>query len=884
VAGTGPAAAVALAMLALAGVFVAMAVPRASLGYRTQALQRALRAASSSQTTVIADADMSGLAGGYLRPAVIATAQASLAAGLRRDGLPLAPGTWGGLSTDSAAFSGGRPPATGAPPELELMYRPGLGRHATLIAGSLPGAAQPAAGAIQIAVTEATAARFGLHVGSALRAAHRNLVISGIVRPRDATASFWAIQPATAAPLLTQLCNSCAPYWDGVAFVGGATVPELPGFLAPQPVHGIWSFPLSLGTVSADQAAGLLATLQAAAYLPAAASLGTRLTGAAGQGAEIAITLSSGLVTTLAPFVATDDAVQRALSLLFVSLAVIAAVVVLLGARLVAGHRHAEFAVMRARGASVRQVAAIALAGGAIAALPAAAAAGGAAILATPGPAPVLSWWLAALVTGAALAGPPLLAAWQHRARRRTAPGTGRARQRAAAARRWLTDAALACAAVGGLVALRQQGLPPPGGVDLFTSAAPVLVAIPVALLIMRGYPPVLRWLARLAARRRGVVLVVGLARGTAAQGAALPAFALVLAFAVTAFAATARGAVQRAEGTASWQATGADAVVTAPAVGPGITAAAQHRIAGVPGVRRTAPMSVTTGTSGQGLPIPVVIVGPQQYAAVVAGTPAAFPAGALTRPAGARAGVVPVLLSPAGRAMLGPRGQLYAAGRELRIRAAGSVASFPGVQPGGQFVVLPRWALGGHAPAATVLAIAGPRLDTAALSATARRAVPGAQVTLRSQVLAAISGAPLPHGGFVTYAQGAAAAAGFGLLVLALTLVLGARSRDLTLTRLATMGLAAAQRRRIMAAETLPAVLAAALGGVACALALVPLVGPALNLAAFTGMPVTAPLRADLTAVAATAGGLLFLAGLVLTITGSRARARGAAQALRTE
>ena len=38
-----------------------------------------------------------------------------------------------------------------------------------------------------------------------------------------------------------------------------------------------------------------------------------------------------------------------------------AAVVVLLGARLVAKHRHGEFTMMRARGASLRQIAAVAL-------------------------------------------------------------------------------------------------------------------------------------------------------------------------------------------------------------------------------------------------------------------------------------------------------------------------------------------------------------------------------------------------------------------------------------------------------------------------------------------------------------------------------------------
>ena len=79
--------------------------------------------------------------------------------------------------------------------------------------------------------------------------------------------------------------------------------------------------------------------------------------------------------------------------------------------------------------------------------------------------------------------------------------------------------------------------LDPPGQVDLFTSAAPVLAAVPVALLIMRAYPAGLRWLTKLSRRRRGVVLVVGFARGrAAAQASLLPAFALVLAFTVIAF------------------------------------------------------------------------------------------------------------------------------------------------------------------------------------------------------------------------------------------------------------------------------------------------------------------------------------------------------------
>ena len=180
------------------------------------------------------------------------------------------------------------------------------------------------------------------------------------------------------------------------------------------------------------------------------------------------------------------------------------------------------------------------------------------------------------------------------------------------------------------------------------------------------------------------------------------------------------------------------------------------------------------------------------------------------------------------------------------------------------------------------MIAVVGPRLDTAALVSTARRAIPGVQITLRSHLLAGISGAPLPHGGFVTFAQGIAAVGAFSLLILMLTLVLSARSRELTMARLGTMGLGPAQSRRIAAVETLPAILAVAVGGTACALALVPLVGSAMDLAAFTGLPVTAPLHADALAILIAIGGLLLVAALTLTIQNRLARGRGAAQALR--
>jgi putative ABC transport system permease protein len=892
--GNGAAASAALAILVLVCAFIAVAVPRASLGYRTQVLQRILRAAPSAQTAVLGDTDLSGLDHAYLGADQLALTGRTIAGGLQRAGLPLAPAVaqWSGLTYRLGEFSGAPRPAAEhmVPPQLELLYRSGLGGNATLVAGSLPSRAKASShsASLQVAVTAATAARLGLHVGSQLQAAGQRLVVSGIIRPLGASSSFWTVDASAAAPQLTYPSRDSAPYLSSAAFVGEAELPVVEGYLGTLPLHTNWSFPLDTGAVNADQAAGLLSALQRVSYLPVVAAESSRLGVVTGAN-EAAVNLNCGLVTALPAFVAADAAVQRALSLLFVSLAAIAAVVVLLGARLVTEHRRSEFAMMRARGASLRQVATVAAAGGAAVVLPAAFVAVGAAVLATPGPASWLSWWLAVLITMTALACPPVLAVWWHRTRRDAGPARAApaARRRIATARRWVSDGALVCGAVGGLIILRRQGLPPPGSVDLFTSVAPVLVAIPVALCVVRAYPLFLRQLTRLARRRRGVVMVVGLARGSAAaRTSLLPAFALILTLTVVAFATMARGAVARADISASWHAAGADAVVSAPPTGPGITPAALRQITSVPGARRTTTISVTTGTSDQGLPLPVVIVDPQRYAALTAGTPAPpFPAAVLAQPGSGTAGPasgVPTLASAAGQATLGQSNGLFIAGRHLRLHLAGDLENIPGMPAGGQFLVLPAWTFGNQVPPPTVIALVGPRLDTAALERVVRRAVPGAQITLRSRLLAAISGAPLPHGGFVTFAQGAAAAAAFGLLVLLLMLVLSARSREITLARLITMGLGPAQSRRITAVETLPAILAAAVGGTACALVLVPLVGPALNLAAFAGMPVSVPLHADPAALAVAVGGLAVLTALTLAIQDTLARHLGAGQALR--
>ncbi len=119
-------------------------------------------------------------------------------------------------------------------------------------------------------------------------------------------------------------------------------------------------------------------------------------------------------------------------------------------------------------------------------------------------------------------------------------------------------------------------------------------------------------------------------------------------------------------------------------------------------------------------------------------------------------------------------------------------------------------------------------------------------------------------------------------MLILLLILVLGARSRELTLARLATMGLSRRQARRLVIVETMPSVLAALAGGAACAVALAPLLGPELDLSVFTGYGQSVPVRADLVSIAIAAAGLVVLAALTLAVQAAVARRRGTGTALR--
>jgi len=898
--GTAVASHVALAVLVLGCTFLALAGPRVALGIRTDALRRTLSGAPALTTAVAANAGwtsftstLAGTSGvsSILTPGRLGEVTGQLARDLGGDGLPLSPpaARWASLTTKLSQVSGlPGPPGAAAAPQLELVYRDPLERHASLAAGRYPAAAGEPGGRLGVVVTEQTATRMGLRVGSRFAVASGTgsirLAVTGILRERDPGSAFWTADQTVAQPALATPPRMPS-FWAAGAFIGSGQVAAVQAADGTLGIQLQWEFPLALGGLRADQAQALYGQLgQASAQVPA-------LTGSL-RGAGTGVAVSNSLAPTLAAFLAAAAQVGSVLSLLFTGLAATAAVVILLAGWMLVQRRDGDFALLRARGATGAQLSAVMLRGTTLACVPAALLGGGLAVAATPADPAVAAWWLGGLIVAAGLLGPPAAVAWRYRPARRVAAGRRRLR-----ARRLVAEGALTAAAIGGIVLLHEPGAAPAGapgaaGGGVYPDLAPVLVAVPAVLLVMRLYPLAVRGLLRLSARRAGVTGFLALARAARAPaGTALPLFALVLALALAAFSGMVRAAVARGDVAASWQATGADAVVNAPAARGALTPAARRAITAVPGVRRAAAVRVTSWTLPGQQAAQAVAVDPASYAALVASTPSPpVRSGQLavlgTPPGRAAPGaVVAVLASPSVAAALG-RGTVTLTAvpgpGSLRVHVAGVIGSTPALPGSHSFLLMGlRAAAAAGQPAQPTMMLLTGGVSGAGLAAVIRHTVPGAQLTLRSAALAVLSGAPLQHGTFVLLGASAAAAAGFSLAALVAGLALGAAERRQTLSRLAAMGLGAAQARRLVLLEQAPALLAAAVAGTACALILPALTASSLDLSVFTGSSAAVPVRPDLATLAIPVAGLALLAGAAAAAA-TRAWGGGVATALR--
>jgi putative ABC transport system permease protein len=904
----GAAGSLALALLAGGCMLAATAGPRQAAATGTRVLQQTVDGATPlAQTVVVAtnwatvDGDFgaarNSIASEILTPADLADATTQFRRDFAAPILPLAPQSadWAGMTSIPGDLLHAPASLEGIPAKLEVAYRSPIAGHLRLLAGTMPRASPqptatsvPSAAVLQVVVTPQTARTFALRPGSeamisnivlgqASQASQVRLDVTGIVEPTDPAATFWRTDPLLAGPSLNRVGQGLL--WEGAVIADpgeSAAVQQIFG----QPGLDIqWDLPMDTASLR-GQAPALLDQLnQITGQTP-------KMTGRLAPMAD-ALTVSCGLVTPLTAVVQAANAVNVLLWMVYMGLLVAGVVVLLLAAQMIAARRSAELAQRRSRGASAWQLCWLGSVGAAVACGPAAALAWALAVVLIPDSAPagLAAWWPGIVTLAIAVAGPGVMAAWQHRLPRRRL-----ARRRGRWAIRVIAEVTACAAAVGGIIVFRGQ----PGATNLYTSAAPVLVAVPAVIVVLRLYPLLLRGLARGSARRRGVIGFLGLARAARADATlVLPAITLVLAITVVAFTGMVRDAVLRGETAASWQATGADVVLTVPGqpgTATGISPAAVRAITAVPGVQRAATALVLSVSVDDGQVATAIAVDPASYAALVASVPGFPPVNPALLAASHGQAVIPVLASPQAAAYLGAQGGSAIAPQgglpALRVRVAGQLPSTPALPGGGPFILLPLPAIGSAStPVVNQMLLTGPSIDMARLRAAVRATMPGTDapvITTRSQALQELAGAPLQQGTFVLFTLVIGFAAALALAVLLLELALSAADRELTMARLATMGLAEGQRLRLTVIEVLPAVAASAVAAAGCAVVLPGLVAPAVDLSVFTGSQAPVPLRPDYASFALPLAGLLLVTVIALAWEIKRGRARSVALLMR--
>jgi len=897
VTGMGIAGSLALALLTGGCVLAATAGPREAQATGLLGVQQMMNGLPQVEKTIVVTTNYvsvnSALQGvsqqASLTPANLDDVTAQLHRDFGTGPLPLAPRSadWAAMTSSPRGVIAALPALQGIPAQVEVTYPYPVADHMRLVAGSMPDTS-PASG-IQVVVTAQTASAWGLRPGSQVAVIaplqttisgngppspsfKLNLDVTGIVAPTDPDSSFWKADPLLAAP---NLYVSQSKLWEGAFIADPGEITMMQEIFGLAGLSIRWELPVATTGPRAQAPALYSEMKQFTLQTP-------QLTGLLAPMSN-ALSTSSALLGPLATLVAVSNGVNVLLWMVYVGLAVAGVVMMLLAARMVAARRSAEMAVRRARGASLAHLFWRGSFGAAVAGVPAAALAWALAVLLVPGPGPTgwVAWWPGIATLAVAVLGPGVAAAWQHRLpRRRRSVGRERARWRRRWATRVIFEVTACAAAIGGIIVVRQQG----GGGDLYTSAAPLLVAVPAVIVVLRLYQPLLRGLARASAGRRGVIGFLGLTRAAQATATlALPAITLVLTLTVAAFTIMVRDAVVRGEIAASWQETGADVALTySPGFGAG--PAAVRAFAAVPGVQHAAtavelPLDLTGGER-----VTAIAVDPASYAALVASTEGYSPVSPalITQVPGQAA--VPVLASPAAAAVLGRQGSVSIAAQQglpaLRVRVSGELQSTPALPGGGTFLVLPLSAIGDVGAPVNVLLLTGPSIDVSRLHAV-QATMPDADdltITTRSQVLQELTGAPLQHGTFLIFTLAIVCALALALAVMLLELALGTADRELTMAKLATMGLDERQRVRLSVLEAFPAIAASAVAAVACAIALPRLVAPAINLSAFTQSQASVPLRPDFASFLLPLAGLLVVTVIALAYEIRSRRGRVAA------
>ncbi|MBA4860053.1 ABC transporter permease [Streptomyces sp. PSKA54] len=874
---TAPGTALAFAVLVLITAFLAAVLPRAVDAYETEGLRRDIDGASPASTVLELSAPQPGLEipgparEQAMRPQALAAVHRKaldrLPEPLRTDTTESA---YGVRTSESLLGLDRWLPHLNAPPRFTLAAQSELARHATVRNGRLPTAAREVTEdtrEVEAAATAETARVMRLRVGSVVSLGGfpgRPLAvrITGIVEPRRPEGSYWSAEPVLRTPAIAALPSNPPPfYWEAGLLLAPGAAPALLGSQGKPERY--WRLAPTTGRLTAQDVPELVDRIASFEGGPGL----LRMREIAGDTAEF----GTDLETVVGSYAATREAITPVVAVAAFGIGAVAAVVLAMTGGLIAARRAAELALLRARGGSLRGIAGRLLAETAVVALPATAVGLLLAVLAVDEARLLPAVLGAAAVALLACAALPVRAVVSHRGPQPHGEREDLAHTRPSS-RRTVAELTALVLAVGSVMALRRRGAT--GAGDLLVSAAPVLVGLIAALLLVRLYPLPLRWAARPAGRLRGVVGFLSLARAgrSPATGTALPLLALLMALTTAAFGGSVLAGVSDARDRAALLATGADARISSPGDAAALPAGVERAVRGVAGVRavtavrieRTAELS--SAGKGQKESLTLIAVEPKSYAGLARQLGlGAFPADVLK----GSGGVLNAVASPGVAERLGraPRRITSLAG-DVTVRVAAVRPRTPAA-PGTEFLLIDAAGLERSGP--TTLLATGETLDARALRAAVRGAGKGFTVTLRSEERAALSDSPLQAGAERIYAAAVASGAGYAVLALLLSFVQSAPERAALLARLRTMGLTTRQGRRLIGLEALPQALLAAGGGMTVGWATIRLLAPGIDLdrlalAAAPGLARVdgASLRTDAWSLALPAAGTVLLAGAV--------------------
>ncbi|MFE5854310.1 FtsX-like permease family protein [Streptomyces sp. NPDC056500] len=825
---TSPGAAVALLVLVLVTSFLAAAFPRAVDGYESDGLRQEIRAASPDRSVIqftespaeeFTDTsdDPEADAAYRLRPERLTKAYrailSALPGPLRAD---VDQSAYGVRSVEpERAGDAWLPELDGGRPAFTFSTQAGLGDHSTLLKGRLPRAGK-GSGTVEGAVTAATAAALRITVGATVHAGPITVRVTGIVTPRNPQLGYWSTEPVLRTPTLLYVGQPVpVPYWHGALLLDPGSAEALLALPnAPEPYWRIAPDPSGLDIADLSELRDSVASAESGPLRTALRD-------------SISPELDAG--TTLDELLLGFDDIRAAIGPVVAVAAFgagsVAFVVLLMAGGLAVARRNRELALVRARGGSLPGLFGRLLRETAVVALPAAAGGCALALVAVPHgelPPSLLASGLVALVACTAL---PARAVFAHR-RARLNDGRDDVTHHRPSRRRVVAEVTLLTLAVGAVVALRRRGTAP-GAADELVSAAPVLVAVVAALVLVRLYPLPLRLLTLPMARRRGVVGFLSLARaGRSPATTVLPLLALLVALTTAAFGGSVLSGVDGARDRAALVTVGADARIAAL---DGLPDSLAQQVRKVPGVREVVPIFLEaeldlrdTGTRN----VTLVAVEPDAYARLARATQLGeFGAGRLRGGSDA----VPALVTPAVAERLGDTEALIGpAGAMFTVRAVGVLETTPAV-PVGDFVLVDASRVPNRAT--TALLLTGQDISPAGLRSAARAAGGDPVVALRSEARADLTESPVQSGAERIYVVAAATGAGYAVLALLLSLLQAAPERTALLARLRTMGLTRGQSRRLLVLESLPQTLLAASGGALVGWGAIQLLAPGIDL-----------------------------------------------------